>query len=175
MSLGRYGFEHLPKITGTHAHYPTMIRAFDGGLEGLFLMGQNPAVGSEHSCRLALVARGLPVGHPTRDALGSVETGAMAAELLLSTINERRLGPLARGLEEGTPGRLFRGAKWSVRVGLALRLARERGGPRTHHVASVLYLLAGLLFRFAWVTAGPPSAHDDRMVAEMARSRRHGD
>lgn len=44
-----FGFPHLPKITGTHAHYPTMIRAFDGGLEGLFVMGQNPAVGSEHS------------------------------------------------------------------------------------------------------------------------------
>jgi hypothetical protein len=115
----------------------------------------------------------VPVGHPTRDALSTVETGAMTAELLLSTINERRLGPLARGLEEGTPGRLFRGAKWSVRAGLALRLVRGRDGPWTHHVASVLYLLAGLLFRYAWVKAGPPSAHDDRIVAEMARTR-HG-
>jgi hypothetical protein len=127
------------------------------------------------ACRLALVARGMPVGHPTREALGSVETGAMAAELLLSIVNERRLGPLARGLAEGTPGRLFRGAKWSARAGLALRFARRRGGPWTHHVASALYLLAGLLFRYAWVKAGPPSARDDRMVAEMARSRRHGD
>ena len=98
----------------------------------------------------------------------------MAAELLLSIINERRLGPLARGLEEGTAGRLFRGAKWSVRAGLAMRFARRRGGPWTHHVASVLYLLGGLLFRYAWVKAGPPSARDDRLVAEMARSRRHG-
>jgi Polysulphide reductase, NrfD len=127
------------------------------------------------ACRLALVARGMPVGHPTREALGTVETGAMTAELLLSIVNERRLGPLARGLQEGTPGRLFTGAKWAVRTGLTLRLARRRGGPWTHHVASVLYLLAGLLFRYAWVKAGPPSARDDRMVAEMARSRRHGD
>ena len=44
-----FGFPYLPKITGAHAHYPTMIRAFDGGLDGLFVMGQNPAVGSEHS------------------------------------------------------------------------------------------------------------------------------
>jgi formate dehydrogenase major subunit len=44
-----YGFEHLPKISGVHAHFPTMLRAFDGGLDGLFVMGQNPAVGSEHS------------------------------------------------------------------------------------------------------------------------------
>lgn len=127
------------------------------------------------ACRLALTARGLPVGHPTRNALGTVETGAMTAELVLSIINERRLGPLARGLEEGTPGRLFSGAKWSVRAGLALRLARRHGGPWTHHVASMLFLLAGLLFRFAWVKAGPPSARDDRVVAEMARSRRHSD
>jgi formate-dependent nitrite reductase membrane component NrfD len=92
--------------------------------------------------RLALAARGLPVGHPAREALGHVEMGAMSAELLLSIVNERRLEPLASGLETGTAGRLFRGAKWSVRTGFALRLARRRGGPWTHHVASVLYLLA---------------------------------
>ena len=44
-----YGFAHLPKLTGNHSHFPTMLRAFDGGLDGLFVMGQNPAVGSIHS------------------------------------------------------------------------------------------------------------------------------
>jgi formate dehydrogenase major subunit len=44
-----YGFAHLPKISGNHSHFPTMLRAYDGGLDGLFVMGQNPAVGSEHS------------------------------------------------------------------------------------------------------------------------------
>jgi formate dehydrogenase major subunit len=44
-----YGFEYLPKITGNHSHFATMLRALDGGLDGLFLMGQNPAVGSQHS------------------------------------------------------------------------------------------------------------------------------
>jgi formate dehydrogenase major subunit len=44
-----YGFAHLPKISGNHSHYPTMLRAFDGALDGLFVMGQNPAVGSENS------------------------------------------------------------------------------------------------------------------------------
>lgn len=43
-----YGFGSLPKITGNHAHYPTMMRAVDGGLDGLFVMGQNPAVGSQN-------------------------------------------------------------------------------------------------------------------------------
>ncbi len=43
-----YGFRHLPKITGNHAHYPTMMRAVDGGLDGMFVMGQNPAIGSQN-------------------------------------------------------------------------------------------------------------------------------
>jgi formate dehydrogenase major subunit len=44
-----YGFRYLPKITGNHSHFPTMLRAWDGGLDGLFVMGQNPAVGSQHA------------------------------------------------------------------------------------------------------------------------------
>jgi formate dehydrogenase major subunit len=44
-----YGFGYLPKLTGNHSHFPTMLRALDGGLHGLFAMGQNPAVGSQHS------------------------------------------------------------------------------------------------------------------------------
>jgi len=44
-----FGFGHLPKLTGTHAHFSTMLRAIDGGVDGLFVMGQNPAVGSQHA------------------------------------------------------------------------------------------------------------------------------
>jgi hypothetical protein len=44
----------------------------------------------------------MPVGHPTRNALGRVEMGALA-ELILSIVNERRLGPLAKRLESGRP------------------------------------------------------------------------
>jgi uncharacterized protein YqgC (DUF456 family) len=122
--------------------------------------------------RLTLVACGLPDGHPTREALGRVETGAMAAELVLSEINERRLGRLAHGLEQGRPGRLFRAGKWLARAGMGLRLVRRRAGPPAHHVGSACYLAAGLCFRFAWVGAGPPSARDDEAVARMARARR---
>jgi hypothetical protein len=123
------------------------------------------------ACRLALVATGLPVGHPTRNALGTVETAAMTSELVLSIVNERRLGPLASGLEEGRPGTLFKLAKWGVRAGLALRFARGRG-PWVHHCASALYLAAGLAFRYAWVGAGRRSAQEDEVVAQMARERR---
>src|SRR3984885_2830366 len=42
-----YGFGWLPKLTGNHSHFATMFRALDGGLEGMFVMGQNPAVGSQ--------------------------------------------------------------------------------------------------------------------------------
>jgi formate dehydrogenase major subunit len=44
-----FGFDHLPKLTGNHSHFPTMLRALDGALDGLFVMGQNPAVGSIHA------------------------------------------------------------------------------------------------------------------------------
>jgi hypothetical protein len=93
----------------------------------------------------------------------------MVTELILSTVNERRLGPLGDALEAGHAGRLFRGAKWAVRIGVSLRLLRKRGGVAVHHVASVLYLGAGLAFRFAWVEAGKVSAQDDRAVALMSR------
>jgi hypothetical protein len=120
------------------------------------------------------VAPGQPVGHPTRRALGTVETGAMAAELILSIVHERKLGPLASGLEEGRTGTLFKAAKWSVRAGLALRAVRKPLGPWVHHLASVLYLAGGLMFRYAWVGAGRESARHDRMVAQMARDPRMG-
>ena len=119
--------------------------------------------------RLVLAAAGLPPGHPTRSALGAVESLAIGAELALSAVNERRLGPLASALEAGRPGRLFRAAKWAARTGLALRLARGRAGPRAHHLASALYIVSGLAFRFAWVGAGRTSATDDEAVASAAR------
>ncbi|HUR84586.1 MAG TPA: hypothetical protein VMY78_04515, partial [Solirubrobacteraceae bacterium] len=120
--------------------------------------------------RLALAASGTPPGDPSRVALGTVETAAMAAELVLSEINERRLGPLAKTLRRGRPGQLFRGARWAVIGGLSLRAMRRRGGPWTHHLASVLYLAAGMAYRFAWVGAGRTSAADHEAVARASRT-----
>ena len=51
-----FGFRSLPKISASHSHFSTMMRALDGGVDGLFLMGQNPAVGSQHA---GLMRRGL--------------------------------------------------------------------------------------------------------------------
>jgi formate-dependent nitrite reductase membrane component NrfD len=121
--------------------------------------------------RLTLVATGLPPGHRTRTALGTVETGAIVAELALSTINERRLGELGEPLERGRAGVLFRAAKAGVTTGVALRALRARGGVTVHHVASALYLLSGLAFRYAWVEAGKVSAADDHAVARMSREK----
>jgi formate dehydrogenase major subunit len=42
-------FRHLPRISSTHSHQATVLRMEDGGVEGYFLMGQNPAVGSVHA------------------------------------------------------------------------------------------------------------------------------
>jgi len=121
--------------------------------------------------RLVLVATGMPAGHPTRVALGRVESGAMTAELVLSAVNEHRLGRLGHVLEEGKAGRLFLSAKWLARIGMVLRLGRPAGGPWVHHLASLLYMTAALCFRFAWVAAGPASARDNEAVARMARGR----
>ena len=56
--------------------------------------------------------------------------------------------------------------------GCASRASRWARG--VHHLASVLYLAAGLLFRYAWVGAGRESAKHDRVVAQMARDRGPG-
>jgi len=139
------------------------------GFLGPIFIATGTATGAAAN-RLVLSGLGVPAGHPTRNGLGTVETVAMGAELAMSSLNERRLGRLARSLEEGRPGKLFQTAKWMVRAGLALRLVRGPGGPWAHHAASALYLLAGLAFRFAWVGAGRTSALDHEAVARMHRT-----
>jgi formate-dependent nitrite reductase membrane component NrfD len=121
--------------------------------------------------RLVLVATGQGEEHATRQALARVESGAMAAELLLSEINHHRLGRLASVLDEGAGARWFQGAQWLARAGLALRFARRRTGEWAEHGASVCFMAAALCFRFAWVRSGRSSAHDDEAVARMARAR----
>jgi formate-dependent nitrite reductase membrane component NrfD len=128
--------------------------------------------GGAAATRLALVAGGsVPAGHPTRTALGNVEMGAMLAELALSKLNERRLGRLGEAFETGRAGVLFRSAEAAVLTGLGLRLVRARLGRGAHDVASVLYLAAGLAFRYAWIEAGKVSAADHEAVARTARGQ----
>jgi formate-dependent nitrite reductase membrane component NrfD len=122
--------------------------------------------------RLVLVASGLPHHHPTRKALGTIETASMLTELSISALGERRLGDAAEALRRGRPGLYFRVGKSLVALGLSLRLVARRTGPREHELASVMYLAAGLAFRFAWVYAGRASARDDATVAAVARDTR---
>jgi formate-dependent nitrite reductase membrane component NrfD len=123
--------------------------------------------------RLTLVATGRrPVGHPTRIALNRLEAATMLAELMLSTVNERRLGRAGHVLSEGGPGRLFRTAKGLAGAGVALNLLGvRRAGPGAQNLASLLYLAGGLAFRLAWLDAGKASARDGEAVALMARGR----
>ena len=44
-----FGFGHLPRITRDHSHFSYFMEMADGKVEGLFVMGQNPAVGGQHS------------------------------------------------------------------------------------------------------------------------------
>src|SRR5437899_636987 len=39
-----YGFDWLPRVTGDHSHQGYWLDMMDGKMEGLFVMGQNPAV-----------------------------------------------------------------------------------------------------------------------------------
>ncbi|MBB2910458.1 formate dehydrogenase major subunit [Streptosporangium becharense] len=39
-------FGHLPRITGDHGHYTTVMGQIDGTVKGYFVVGENPAVGS---------------------------------------------------------------------------------------------------------------------------------
>jgi formate dehydrogenase major subunit len=42
-------FGHLPRIDADHSSYPTMLRMRAGGVNGFFVMGENPAVGSANA------------------------------------------------------------------------------------------------------------------------------
>ncbi|GAA5188385.1 formate dehydrogenase [Rugosimonospora acidiphila] len=42
-------FDHLPRITGSHSTYDTVLAQRDGICKGYFLYGENPAVGSANS------------------------------------------------------------------------------------------------------------------------------
>ncbi|MGC5345584.1 formate dehydrogenase [Streptomyces sp. DT171] len=42
-------FDHLPRLTGSHATYETVLAQLDGICKGYFLMGENPAVGSANT------------------------------------------------------------------------------------------------------------------------------
>jgi formate-dependent nitrite reductase membrane component NrfD len=113
------------------------------------------------ACRLAITAAG-ESKESTRVALNRIQAGAMGAELALSIINERRIGDYAAPLDS----KVIKGAKWTVRAGLALQATRR---PALAHAASVVYLAAGLLFRYGWVRAGRASAGDDMAVARSNR------
>ena len=44
-----YCFDYLPRITGDHSHYATVADMIEGKVEGYFVMGENPVVGSSNS------------------------------------------------------------------------------------------------------------------------------
>jgi formate dehydrogenase major subunit len=43
-----YCYDYLPRMTGDHGTYQTVLDMIDGKVKGYFLLGQNPAVGSAH-------------------------------------------------------------------------------------------------------------------------------
>ncbi len=51
-----YCYDYMPRIDGDHSHYPMMLKMLDGGVQGMFCVGQNPTVGSANGklMRMAL-------------------------------------------------------------------------------------------------------------------------
>ena len=45
----QFGFNWLPRVTGDHSHFGYWLDMADGKMEGLFVMGQNPAVGAPNA------------------------------------------------------------------------------------------------------------------------------
>ncbi len=48
-SENQVGLNWLPRLTGDHSHFAYFLDMADGKMEGLFVMGQNPAVGAANS------------------------------------------------------------------------------------------------------------------------------
>jgi formate dehydrogenase major subunit len=44
-----YCFDHLPRLTGDHSVFPTVMGMLDGTCKGFFVPGENPAVGSPNA------------------------------------------------------------------------------------------------------------------------------
>jgi formate dehydrogenase major subunit len=44
-----FGYQWLPKITGDHSFFEFLYHMLDDKMEGMFVMGQNPAVGAQNS------------------------------------------------------------------------------------------------------------------------------
>lgn len=44
-----FGYPFLPRVTGDHSHMPMFVKMHAGEVEGLVLMGQNPAVGGQNA------------------------------------------------------------------------------------------------------------------------------
>jgi len=45
-SANDFCFDYLPRLTGSHSTYETVVAQMEGRCQGYFLMGENPAVGS---------------------------------------------------------------------------------------------------------------------------------
>src|SRR5438876_12385460 len=44
-----FGYDWVPKVTGNHSFFEYLYDMADGKMEGMFIMGQNPAVAAPNS------------------------------------------------------------------------------------------------------------------------------
>lgn len=119
-----WGYDWLPRIVGDHSQLPMTLAIRDGLIKGLFVMGQNPVVGSSNS---RLVQRGLAnldwmvvrdfaetetasfwyAGHPVRD--GEIRPEDIKTEVFLMPCS-------MAGEKEGTFTNTHRLVQWHDKV-----------------------------------------------------------
>jgi hypothetical protein len=84
---------------------------------------------------------------------------------------ERRLGPIARTLHEGTAGRRMRAAKLLNAAGLSALAAGTRHSRVASAVTGAALVSAAALTRFGVFAAGVESARDPSYTVELQRAR----
>jgi polysulfide reductase-like protein len=122
--------------------------------------------------RLAVAATGGGEDEPTQQGLAAISTIAMSTELVLSSVNDRRLGVARRALEHGRPHRLLTLARGLTAAGLGVRALGRHRGRALDLAPDALFLAAALAFRLGWVAVGRTSALDHEAVAAAARELR---
>ncbi len=91
----QYGFQWLPRVSGDHSHFGYWLDMMDGKVEGLFVMGQNPAVGASNG-RVERTALSKLKWLVVRDM---VETETASFWLDSPEVQKRELSPETIGTE----------------------------------------------------------------------------
>ena len=129
-----YCFDYLPKITGDHGTYRTVLDMIDGKVKGYFLLGQNPAVGlgprqgaAARDGQPRLAGRPRPVRDRERDLLEELARDRDRRDRARGV--PHRGVPAAGGLARGEGGHVHPDAADAAVAGEGARTGRATAAP----------------------------------------------